>query len=60
MATIRKRGSSWQVQVRKKGQTLSKTFEKKADAQTWAAEIEGANRQRHIRKPNIRRAYDTQ
>jgi len=41
MATIRKRGSSWQAQVRKKGQTLSKTFEKKADAQAWATEVEG-------------------
>jgi hypothetical protein len=36
MATIRKPGGSWQAQIRRKGQTLSKTFLLKADAVRWA------------------------
>mgnify|MGYP003656504023 CR=1 FL=1 len=37
MATIRKRGDKWQVQVRRLGTTsISKSFLKKADAQAWA------------------------
>lgn len=41
MATIRKRGEGWQVQVRKKGQPLiTKTFSKKVLAERWAKEIE--------------------
>ena len=40
MATIRKRGSVWQVQVRVKGQARNKSFEKKSEAQEWATQIE--------------------
>lgn len=41
MATIRKRGDRWQVQVRRKGaQNLSRSFLTKADAQTWARQVE--------------------
>jgi hypothetical protein len=41
MATIRKRGSSWQVQVRREGYPpLSKTFASKADAAAWARDQE--------------------
>lgn len=41
MATIRKRGSSWQVQVRRDGfPPISKTFSAKADAAAWAREKE--------------------
>ena len=41
MATFRKRGDKWQVQVRRKGQpTISKTFNLKTDAQGWARELE--------------------
>ncbi|HLM41092.1 MAG TPA: site-specific integrase, partial [Microvirga sp.] len=41
MATIRKRGSSWQVQVRRDGfPPLTKTFSAKADATEWAREKE--------------------
>jgi hypothetical protein len=41
LATIRKRGQSWQVQVRKTGNTpISRTFERKADAESWARQME--------------------
>ena len=41
MATIRKRGSRWQAQVRKGGRQLaSRTFKLKADAERWAAQVE--------------------
>lgn len=47
MATIRKRGNQWQVQVRRKGcASVTRSFLKKEDAQTWARQIElEANRQ---------------
>lgn len=41
MASIRKRGSSWQAQVRREGYSpFSKTFASKADAQAWARDQE--------------------
>jgi hypothetical protein len=41
MAYIRKRGSSWQAQVRREGHPpLSKTFKTKADAAAWARDTE--------------------
>ena len=43
MATIHKRGSSWQVQVRREGYPpVSKTFASKADAAAWARNQERA------------------
>jgi len=43
MASIRKRGERWQVQVRRKGHSpLNRTFDLKRDAQTWARETERA------------------
>lgn len=43
MATIRKRGSSWQVQVRRLGfPPLVKTFRSRSDASAWARDKEGA------------------
>src|SRR5262249_7442352 len=37
MATIRRRGATWQVQVRRQGHaTLSRTFRLKTDAEQWA------------------------
>ncbi|WP_245930856.1 tyrosine-type recombinase/integrase [Methylobacterium radiodurans] len=43
MATIRRRGSSWQVQVRRDGYPpISKSFSTKADALSWAREKERA------------------
>lgn len=42
MATISKRGTSWFVQIRRKGFTpLYKSFATKGQAQTWATEQEG-------------------
>jgi integrase len=42
MAYYEKRGSAWRAQIRRKGHpTLSATFDTKAEAQRWAAEIEG-------------------
>ncbi len=41
MATIRKRGTSWQVQARKTAHSpISRTFLRKADAECWARQIE--------------------
>jgi hypothetical protein len=41
MATIRKCGERYQVQIRKTGQPLlPKSFKRKSDAQTWAKTIE--------------------
>ena len=41
MATIRKRNDRWQAQVRRKGSpTLTRSFQTKADAQTWARKVE--------------------
>lgn len=42
MATFIKRGDAWRCQIRRKGHpTLSATFDTKAEAQRWAAGIEG-------------------
>jgi hypothetical protein len=38
MATIRKRGESWQAQVRRRGRTVSRSFIQKADAHSKAPE----------------------
>lgn len=41
MATIRKRGSVWQAQVRRQGSTpIAKSFATKADAALWARDLE--------------------
>ena len=40
MATLRKRGSKWHVQVRRSGHTQTKSFSHKADAETWARLVE--------------------
>src|SRR6516162_11923872 len=41
MATIRRRGATWQVQVRRQGHAaLSRTFRLKADAEQWARQKE--------------------
>lgn len=40
MATFQKRKKSWRVQVRRRGQALSATFDTKAEAELWAIEIE--------------------
>lgn len=40
MATLRKRSGKWNVQVRRDGHNISKTFQFKEDAQRWAREHE--------------------
>jgi len=41
MATLRKRGTKWQAQVRRKGYPpLSRSFDAKTDAQKWARQME--------------------
>lgn len=40
MATIRKRGSSWAVEVRKRGVTRRATWPTKRQAEAWATQIE--------------------
>lgn len=43
MASITKRGDFWRAQVRSKGQdSVSRTFDTKAEAQVWARSIENA------------------
>lgn len=53
MATIRKRGTRWQVQVRRLGaQSLSKSFLNRADAEAWARLKEVEADRGEIAKPN--------
>ena len=40
MATIRRRKSRWQVQIRRQGHPLSRTFRLRADAELWAQQVE--------------------
>jgi hypothetical protein len=40
MATIRRRNNKWNIQIRKDGKALSKTFSLKSDAIKWGKEIE--------------------
>ncbi|HKD21077.1 MAG TPA: site-specific integrase [Rhizomicrobium sp.] len=40
MATIRKRGDTWQAQVRRNSKTISRTFKQKSAAQKWAQQVE--------------------
>lgn len=41
MATIRRKGKGWHVQIRRKGHSpITKTFDLKSDADTWASIIE--------------------
>jgi len=40
MATLRKRGDKWHVQVRRSGISKTKSFSHKSDAQAWARKIE--------------------
>jgi len=41
MATIRKRGRSWQAQVRRQGHPpITKSFQQKSDAELWAKQLE--------------------
>jgi len=40
MASVLKRGNSWQVKVRIAGQTRTGSFRRKTDAKAWASEVE--------------------
>jgi integrase len=40
MATIRRRKSRWQVQIRRLGHQVSRTFRMRADAELWARQLE--------------------
>ncbi|AOU97702.1 hypothetical protein BI364_06775 [Acidihalobacter yilgarnensis] len=40
MATIRKRGNGWRAEVYRNGRRRSKTFHTKAQAQSWALQVE--------------------
>jgi hypothetical protein len=43
MATYRKRGKKWQVQIRQGGSAaLSRSFTRKSNAELWARQIEAA------------------
>lgn len=54
MATIRKRGDKWQVQVRRKGSVpQSRSFESRKDAQAWARQME-AKIDRGVAIPDLR------
>lgn len=39
MATFRKRGQRWRVEVMREGERVSKTFDTKAQAQAWASDF---------------------
>jgi integrase len=40
MATIRRRKSTWQVQIRRRGHQVSRTFRLRTDAELWARQVE--------------------
>ena len=40
MATLRKRGSKWHVQVSRSGQSMTRSFTHKADAEAWGRKTE--------------------
>ena len=40
MATLRKRGCKWHVQIRRSGQSRTRSFTHKADAEAWARKTE--------------------
>ena len=40
MATLRKRGSKWHVQVRRSGQSQTRSFTHKTDAEVWVRKTE--------------------
>ena len=42
MATLRKRGDTWHVQVRRSGQSRTRSFTHKTDAEVWARKTERA------------------
>ena len=49
MASIRKRNSRWQVQVRREGhQPISKSFLQKSDALAWARKVESEQDRSHL------------
>jgi integrase len=47
MATIRKRGNRYHVQIRRRGQSITKTFDRLATAKSWIPKIEG-DIERHL------------
>ena len=47
MATIRKRGNLYHVQIRRRGQSITRTFDRLATAKSWIPKIEG-NIERHL------------
>jgi integrase len=54
MATFRKRGNKWRAEVTKNGVRKSATFLAKAQAMTWAAEMEGSIRSGNITADIVR------
>ena len=58
MATIRKRGSKYHVQVRRKGlRSITRSFHSSRDAHTWARHME-AQADRHDLPPNPNQLKD--
>jgi integrase len=49
MATFRRRGKKWQVQIRLRGQSkLSRSFSLKSDAENWARQLEASIERRDV------------
>jgi len=57
MATIRKRGTSWQAIVRRKEYSKSQTFRTKTDALNWATELEAKIYRNTAGLPESAKAY---
>ena len=53
MATIRKRGNRYHVQVRRRGQTVTRTFDRLATAKSWIPKIEGDIERYLIRRYSV-------
>ena len=57
MATIRKRGDTWQAIVRRKKYSKSQTFRTKTDAANWATELEAKIYRNTAGLPESAKAY---
>ena len=47
MATIRKRGNRYHLQIRRRGQSITRIFDRLATAKSWIPKIEG-DIERHL------------
>ena len=58
MATIRKRGNRYHVQIRRRGQSITRIFDRLATAKSWIPKIEGdIKRQFYIENSGLEKIF---